>query len=83
MGNDIKNQISHRAEAVKKLTAFLSDYTFYIAINMRNILTVILLFLLSFLPYQLMTMTTCLDGKHTFPTIIPIVWKNPLTKYLS
>ena len=28
MGNDIKNQISHRAEAVKKLTAFLSDYTF-------------------------------------------------------
>ena len=28
MGNDIKNRISHRAEAVKKLTAFLSDYTF-------------------------------------------------------
>ena len=28
MGNDIKNQISHRAEAVKKLTAFLSNYTF-------------------------------------------------------
>ena len=28
MGNDIKNQISHRAETVKKLTAFLSDYTF-------------------------------------------------------
>ena len=28
MGNDINNQISHRAEAVKKLTAFLSDYTF-------------------------------------------------------
>ena len=28
MGNDIKNQISHRAEAVKKLTAFLSDHTF-------------------------------------------------------
>ena len=28
MGNDKKNQISHRAEAVKKLTAFLSDYTF-------------------------------------------------------
>ena len=28
MCNDIKNQISHRAEAVKKLTAFLSDYTF-------------------------------------------------------
>ena len=28
MGNDIKNQISHRDEAVKKLTAFLSDYTF-------------------------------------------------------
>ena len=27
MGNDIKNQISHRAEAVKKLTAFLSNYT--------------------------------------------------------
>jgi len=28
MGNDIKNQISHRAEVVKKLTAFLSNYTF-------------------------------------------------------
>ena len=28
MGNDIKNQISHRAEAVKKLTAFLSAHTF-------------------------------------------------------
>lgn len=28
MGNEIKNQISHRAEAVRKLTAFLSDYTF-------------------------------------------------------
>ena len=28
MGNDNKNQISHRAEAVKKLTAFLSDHTF-------------------------------------------------------
>ena len=27
MGNDIKNQISHRAEAVKKLTTFLSNYT--------------------------------------------------------
>lgn len=27
MGNDIKNLISHRAEAVKKLTAFLSNYT--------------------------------------------------------
>lgn len=28
MGNELKNQISHRAEAVKKLTAFLSNYTF-------------------------------------------------------
>ena len=28
LGNDIKNQISHRAEAVKKLTAFLSNYPF-------------------------------------------------------
>lgn len=28
MGNVIKNQISHRAEAVKKLTAFLSAHTF-------------------------------------------------------
>lgn len=28
MGNETKNQISHRAEAVRKLTAFLSDYTF-------------------------------------------------------
>ena len=28
MGNDIKNQISHRAKAVMKLTSFLSDYTF-------------------------------------------------------
>lgn len=28
LGNEIKNQISHRAEAVKKLTSFLSDYTF-------------------------------------------------------
>ena len=28
MGNDEKNKISHRAEAVKKLTAFLSDHTF-------------------------------------------------------
>lgn len=27
MGNDVKNTISHRAEAVKKLSAFLSDYT--------------------------------------------------------
>lgn len=27
MGNEVKNQISHRAEAVKKLTAFLSNYT--------------------------------------------------------
>lgn len=27
MGNDIKNKISHRAEAVKKLTIFLSDYS--------------------------------------------------------
>lgn len=27
MGNESKNKISHRAEAVKKLTAFLSDYT--------------------------------------------------------
>ncbi len=27
MGNEAKNKISHRAEAVKKLTAFLSDYT--------------------------------------------------------
>ena len=26
MGNDIKNQISHRAKAVMKLTLFLSDY---------------------------------------------------------
>ena len=26
MGNDIKNQISHRAKAVMKLTSFLSDY---------------------------------------------------------
>lgn len=28
MGNELKNKISHRAEAVKKLTAFLSNYTF-------------------------------------------------------
>lgn len=27
LGNDIKNQISHRAEAVKKLIEFLSNYT--------------------------------------------------------
>ena len=26
MGNDTKNQISHRAKAVMKLTSFLSDY---------------------------------------------------------
>lgn len=26
MGNEVKNTISHRAEAVKKLSAFLSDY---------------------------------------------------------
>lgn len=50
---------------------------------MRNILTVILLFLLSFPLYQLMTMATRLDGKHISPTIIPIVWKNPQIKYLS
>lgn len=50
---------------------------------MRNILTVILLFLLHFLLYQLMTMATRLDGKHISPTIILIVWKNPQTKYLS
>ena len=28
MGNDIKNQISHRAQAVKKLTTFLSNNIF-------------------------------------------------------
>lgn len=28
MGNDEKNKISHRAEAVKKLTAFLSDHAY-------------------------------------------------------
>lgn len=28
MGNDEKNKISHRAEAVKKLTVFLSDHAF-------------------------------------------------------
>ena len=27
LGNDIKNQISHRAEAVKKLIDFLSNHT--------------------------------------------------------
>ena len=40
MGNDTKNQISHRAKAVMKLTSFLS--------NMRHILTIILFSFFSF-----------------------------------
>lgn len=50
---------------------------------MRNILTVILLFLLSFPALSVNDNGNTLDGKHISPTIILIVWKNPQTKYLS